>query len=247
MQTTNFWNMQHLPWRQITVFAVVLLLLTNSVHAQWEMNLPQHEEKRYYFGITLSTNFARFQAEHHPKFLQDDSVRYIGVESKPGFGLGLLGTLRLTSHLEARINPHLIFASRSINYSLKYPQTGDSILQQKSIESIYTSFPFQLKFSSDRINNFRVYIIGGGKFEYDLASNSQARKAEDLVKLTKGAFGYEAGLGFHFYFPSFIFSPEIKISNTFGNVHSRDPNLIYSNVIDRMQARMIVISLHLEG
>jgi hypothetical protein len=85
----------------------------------------------------------------------------------------LLGTLRLTPHLEARINPHLIFASRSINYSLKYPQTGDSVLQQKSIESIYTSFPLQLKFSSDRINNFRVYIIGGGKFEYDLASNSQ--------------------------------------------------------------------------
>jgi hypothetical protein len=87
MQTSNFWNKQYLPWRQITVFAVVLLLLTNTVQAQWEMNLPQHEEKRYYFGITLSTNFARFQAEHHPKFLQDDSVRFIGVESKPGFGL----------------------------------------------------------------------------------------------------------------------------------------------------------------
>jgi hypothetical protein len=247
MQTTNVWNMQHLPWRQITVFAVLFLFFTHSLKAQKEINLPQHEEKRYYFGITLSTNFARFQAEHHPKFLQDDSVRYIGVESKPGFGLGLLGTLRLTPHLELRTNPHLIFASRTINYSLKYPQTGDSSFQQKSIESIYTSFPFHLKFSSDRIHNFRVYIFGGGKFEYDLASNSQARKAEDLVKLTKNAFGYEAGLGFHFYFPSFIFSPEIKISNTFGNVHSRDQNLIYSNVIDRMQARMIVISLHLEG
>jgi hypothetical protein len=67
------------------------------------------------------------------------------------------------------------------------------------------------------------------------------------MKINKSAFGYEGGLGFHFYFPSFIFSPEIKISNTFGNVHSRDAGLIYSNVIDRMQARMIVFAIHLEG
>jgi len=99
----------------------------------------------------------------------------------------------------------------------------------------------------DRIGNFRVYILGGGKYDYDLASNSQRRQAEDLVKLVKGSFGYEAGFGFNFYFPSFIFSPEIKISNTFRNVHSRDPYLLYSNVIDRMQARMILFSIHLEG
>ncbi len=247
MQTTYIWNMQHLYGRQISTAVLFIFILIQSTNAQQAINLPQHEEKLYYFGITLSTNFSRFQAEHHPKFLQSDSVTNIEVMNNPGFGLGLLGTLRITPNLEARINPNLIFASRSITYNLKYPQAGDNAVQKKTIESIYTSFPVQLKFNSDRINNFRVYILGGGKFEYDLASNSQARRAEDLVKLSKGAFGYEAGLGFHFYFPSFILSPEIKISNTFGNVHSRDANLIYSNVIDRMQARMIVFSIHLEG
>jgi Outer membrane protein beta-barrel domain len=247
MQTTHIWNMQYLYRRQVIVTVLFLFTLVQTSLAQYEINLPQHEEKRYYFGITLSTNFSRFQAEHHPKFLQSDSITNVEVVSKPGFGLGLLGTLRLSPHLEVRINPHLIFASRSINYQVTYPLTGDATFQQKTIESIYTSFPLQLKFSSDRINNFRVYILGGGKFEYDLASNSRARKAEDLIKLGKNALGYEAGLGFHFYFPSFILSPELKISNTFGNIHSRDPNLIYSNVIDRMQARMIVFSIHLEG
>lgn len=247
MQTAYIWNMQYLYRRQLIVTLLLFVVFVKSSFAQNQINLPQHEEKSYYFGITLSTNFARFQADHHPKFLQSDSVSYVEVVSKPGFGLGLLGTLRLSRHLEVRINPNLIFASRGINYYLLRPFPGDSAWQQKTIESIYTSLPLQLKFSSDRINNFRVYILGGGKFEYDLASNSQARKAEDLIKLSKRAFGYEAGLGFHFYFPSFILSPEIKLSNTFGNVHARDPNLIYSNIIDRMQARMIVISIHLEG
>jgi len=221
--------------------------MVTQIQAQREWNMPDHDLKKYYFGITLSSNVSRFHLNHSEKFLNSDSVAFVSPSSKGGFGLGLLGTFKLFSHLELRSNPHLIFASRAITYNLKYPKLDEEPIQEKLIESIYVSFPFQVKFNSDRISNFRVYVLGGGKYEYDLASNSQKRKAEDLIKLVKGAFGYELGFGFNFYFPSFIFSPEIKISNTIPNVHSRDPNLIYSNVIDRMQARMIVFSIHLEG
>jgi hypothetical protein len=247
MQSINFWHKQYLYGRQVVTVALLFLFISKSSYAQREENLPEHDNKTYYFGITLSGNTSSFHLLHHPAFLATDSVSVVSPVSKGGFGLGLLGSLRLVPHLEARFNPHLIFATRAINYTLKYPRVGEQPQQEKLVESIYMSFPVQLKFSSDRISNFRVYVLGGGKFEYDLASNSQRRRAEDLVKLVKGALGYEAGFGFNFYFPSFIFSPEIKISNTFRNVHSRDANLIYSNVIDRIQARMIVFSIHLEG
>ncbi len=90
-------------------------------------------------------------------------------------------------------------------------------------------------------------MLGGGKLDYDLASNAKARKAEDMVKIEKVDYGIEGGLGFNFYFKSFIFSPEIKISNGLRNIHSRDVNLKYSSVFDRMQSRMVVFSIHLEG
>lgn len=238
--------MQHLLRRQAGLILLTLLLWRLPAAAQ-DLNLPEHDSKRYYFGITLSSNIARFHLNHHPRFLQYDSVRVVEPFNNAGFGLGLMGTLKLVEHLEARINPQLIFTNRELRYNLKYPLPGDEPEQIKRVESIYLSFPLQLKFSSDRINNFRVYMLGGLKYEYDLASNSTARRAEDLIKLNKGAFGFETGIGFHFYFPSFIFSPEIKLSNSFGNIHSRDANLIYSNVVERMQARMIVISINLEG
>lgn len=247
MQTINFWHSKYLYRRQIILLLSFVCVGKFALFAQTDLNLAEHDEKGYYFGITLSGNSASFQLQHHPNFLKTDSVTIVSPVAKGGFGLGLLGSFRINSHLEARFNPHLIFATRSIQYNLKYPRVGEQEKQEKLIESIYTSFPVQLKFSSDRIGNFRVYVLGGGKYDYDLASNSQRRQAEDLVKLVKGSFGYEAGFGFNFYFPSFIFSPEIKISNTFRNVHARDPNLIYSNVIDRMQGRMIVFSIHLEG
>ena len=90
-------------------------------------------------------------------------------------------------------------------------------------------------------------MFGGGKIEYDLASNARAKSAEDLVKLSKFDYGVEAGIGFQFYFPVFILSPEIKISNGLGNTHSRDMNLKFSNTIDRINSRMVVFSLIFEG
>ena len=90
-------------------------------------------------------------------------------------------------------------------------------------------------------------MLGGAFTQLDLAANARSRRAEDLVKLKKSDYGVELGMGFNFYFQSFIFSPEIKLSNGIPNVHSRDENLKYSNVIDRIQSRMIVISIHLEG
>jgi hypothetical protein len=130
---------------------------------------------------------------------------------------------------------------------LKYPDSelGTDII--KKIESVIVSFPLQVKFNSDRIGNFRVYMLGGGKVDFDLASNARARKAEELVKIEKLDYGIEGGVGFNFYFKSFIFSPEIKISNGLKNIHSRDVNLKYSSVLDRIQSRMIVFSIHLEG
>jgi hypothetical protein len=90
-------------------------------------------------------------------------------------------------------------------------------------------------------------MLGGAFTQIDLAANARARRAEDLVKLEKSDYGIEIGMGFNFYFPSFILSPEVKVSNGLRNIHSRDENLKYSNVIDRIQSRMIVFSIHLEG
>ncbi len=90
-------------------------------------------------------------------------------------------------------------------------------------------------------------MMGGFKYETDLASKARAKNADDIIKLKSGDFGVEAGIGFNFYMRYFILSPEIKISNGINNVHSRDPNLKFSSVIDKIQSRQIIFSLIFEG
>lgn len=232
----------------IKAFSIFLfLLLSLTAEAQREIYLEDHDNKPYYFGITLATNMARFHTELHGEFLNQDSIMVAEPLNAGGFALGLLATTRLTSRFELRFNPQLSFTERSIGYTLRYPNHDEGTNVSKTVESVIVTFPLQVKFRSDRIGNFRVYMLGGGKLDYDLASNAQARKAEDMIKIGKMDYGVEGGMGFNFYFKSFIFSPEIKISNGLRNMHARDVNLKYSNVIDRIQSRMVVFSIHLEG
>jgi hypothetical protein len=232
--------------KQITHLVIILVLFSYNSNAQ-ELNLEDHDNKPYYFGITLGVNLARFQTELHPRFLQYDTVLVAEPGNAGGFAMGLSATVRLSNRFEARFNPQLIFTERHLTYKLKYPDPALGTNITKNIESTIISFPVQLKFNSDRIGNFRVYMLGGIKGDIDLASNARARKAEELVKINKYDYGFEAGLGFNFYFPSFIFSPEIKISNGLSNLHSRDESLKYSSALDRILSRMIIFSIHLEG
>jgi hypothetical protein len=228
---------------------IIFLLSSFSFNASAQKVLYQeeHDNKPYYFGITLATNLARFQTHLHSDFLTQDTVLVAEPANAGGFALGLSATFRLTNRFEARFNPQLAFMDRNISYTLRYPDSELGTDITKKIESVIVSFPLQVKFNSDRIGNFRVYMLGGGKVDFDLASNARARKAEELVKIEKLDYGIEGGVGFNFYFKSFIFSPEIKISNGLKNIHSRDVNLKYSSVLDRIQSRMIVFSIHLEG
>ena len=110
------------------------------------------------------------------------------------------------------IFPQLLFSYKNLTYHLKYPDPAkeEQAVMSKKLESILVGLPVHIKFRSDRIDNFRVYMFAGGKVEYDLASNARAKRAEALVKLKKHDYGVEAGIGFNFYFPVFILSPEIK-------------------------------------
>lgn len=226
-------------------------MISGSLKAQVvDLNLPDHDAKSYYLGIGLIYNNSRFLLSHDASFLGNDSILSINPLNSGGFGLAGIHTYRLSKRFEVRaIFPQLLFSYKNLNYHLSKPNLAweeDTLMTQR-VESILLGLPVHIKYRSDRIDNFRVYMFAGGKMEFDLASNSRSRKAENLVKLKPIDFGVEAGIGFNFYFPVFILSPEIKISNGITNSHSRDPNFKFSSTIDQLKSRMILFTLIFEG
>jgi Outer membrane protein beta-barrel domain len=226
------------------------LLVSSIAHAQLRdgLNLESTDEKNYHIGIVIMSTQNRFQISQHPRFLQDDSVLVTNPLNNMGFGIGGMHTFRISNRFEARVVfPQLLFVNKSILYHLKYPNSDETTEMTKNVESILFGIPVQIKLKSDRIHNFRVYMMAGGKWEHDLSSKAAAKNAGDLVKLKSSDLGIEAGIGFNFYMRYFILSPEIKISNGISNVHSRDPDLKFSSTIDKIQSRQIIFSLIFEG
>jgi len=206
--------------------------------------MAEHDDKPYYFGITFGTNFSVYQINYTQSFSNTDTFKRIQPHWQPGFNLGLIGNLKLSRFIDLRFVPELAFTEKRIDYEYGYP---DDSLVSKSIESIYMHLPVQLKFKSDRIKNFRFYGLAGGKFDYNLSANANSRRTDEYLKVSPTDYGYEIGVGFEFFNPNFIFSPEIKLSQGLSNQLYKDPHLPLSNAIQTLYTRMIVISIHLEG
>ncbi len=166
-----------------------------------------------------------------------------------GINLGWLVNLNLSNHFDFRTYPlNLTFSEKAFEYALTYPDVpgGENKLTIKKVQSITLSLPLQVKFSSDRIDNLKVYTIAGIKFDYDMASNAGKKNAENLIKLKPLDYSIEGGIGFHLYFPYFVLTPELKVNWGLSNLHSRNQELKFSSNIDKIYSRMISFSLTVE-
>ena len=227
------------------LFVFLFLIPALSVNAQRPLiNLSEHDNKPYYFGITFGMNFSVYQIQYTSSFANTDTFKQIQPHWQPGFNLGLLGNLKLSNFIDLRFVPSLAFAEKRLIFQYGIPK--DSI-SDRTIEAIYMHLPLQLKFKSERINNFRFYALLGGKFDYDMAANARSHRPDEFLKVSPVDFGVELGVGFEFYNPNFIFSPEIKISQGLTNQLFLDHGLPLTNAISSLLTRMIVISIHLEG
>ena len=232
-----------------TFVGIFCCALLSNAQLRNELNLPDHDDKPFHFGINLGMNRSHFSFSHHPIFMQRDSVMVVESINSTGLNLAWLVDKRLSNHFNLRTYPlNLTFTEKAFEYNLKYPDKpgGEDSITIKKVQSISLAVPIQIKFSSDRIGNFKVYMLGGLKAEYDMAANAGAKKAENLIKLNRLDYGIEAGLGFHFYYPYFVLTTELKTGWGLGNLHSRDKDLKFSNVIDKINSRTITFSLTVE-
>lgn len=220
----------------------VLLLSFLLFTARAQFNVHELGRKAIYFGIAMGVNVGDFKVIHSPINPINDSIRYFRPKFGPGFNLGIIANYQFHKYFDLRFIPTLSFSDKG----LEYEDLNHNIVK-KNISSIYLDFPLQVRFKSEPIKDFRVYVIAGLRYDFDLASNVKARKADDIIKLNKHDAAAEYGLGFMIYFPYFILSPEIKVSHGFINVHSATPELIYSRTIERMYSRTFTLTLNLEG
>ncbi len=207
-------------------------------------NFLDFQQKPYYFGITLGINTSRYKPYRSSEFLQNDSIRIIESVTGPGFNLGIVTNLKIGDYFDFRFLPTLSFAERNLNYRRDSPVDP---LNVRKVESVFVEMPFHMRYKSAPFRDMRLFVIAGVKYSFDVASDSRSRQAEELVKISPSDFSVEYGAGVQFFFPFFIFSPELKISHGLGNTLIYNNKLEEATVLDKLLSRTFTISLHFEG
>lgn len=233
--------------KSVSLLCLLFCCITNFANAQREIYRPDHDDKPYYFGATLGYANSFLNVNKTKKFITDDSVLVAESGSSGGIFLGLSATGRLSDRFQIRVAPTFIIGqSLYFNYVLNNPLPGEPVYQKRTLPANIVSFPIHLKFNSDRIDNFRVYMLGGIRYNLYLTSNANSTNTTGDIKFKGSDFGIEGGIGFNIFLPYFTLSPEIKFSNGLNNIHLRDPSLKYSSVLGDITSRMILFTLHFE-
>jgi hypothetical protein len=133
--------------------------------------------------------------------------------------------------------------------TLVYKYINSDVPVNKQVSASLIELPLSLKIKSDRIVDFRAYLLGGVKYSYGIskapAQDPNLSPLDKLVVTQRGYASYEVGIGMDIYFEYFKFSPEFKISNTIGNVlmPNNDP---YSKPLEKLMLHSLVFTIYFE-
>ena len=126
---------------------------------------------------------------------------------------------------------------------------GKPKTETQDMKNTYLAIPVDLKFSAQRWNNVRPYMMAGVSPMVNLTSKSQ-----EIIQLKRTDLMLEVGLGCDLYLPFFKLIPELKfcygLSDRIDKSHiadlKDDNKKMYANSIKSGHTKMIVLTLYFE-
>lgn len=215
----------------LVIFSVFILIGGSNAQG----NLPYVDDKPLHFGYALGLNFMDF-AVVPADINKDVSVTAVA----PGFSVGAISDLRLNRYFNLRFTPTLMLSQRTLNYKNYDPA---------QILSVPLYLPLYIKYSSERKDNYRPYVLAGGGLWMDWGRNK-----ERAVLLNPFDALVEAGVGCDLYFPFFKLSPVLKfavgVSNVITPTAMRDTAPASgpgpTDAISKLTTRMITLAFNIE-
>ena len=168
-----------------------------------------------------------------------------------GFSVGVLADLRLSKHFNLRFTPTMHFGAKHLTFHnlTDMDEYGRPTEVTQDMKNTYLSLPVDLKFSAERWNNYRPYLMAGINPMLNLTSKNQ-----DYLQLKRTDLMLEVGLGCDFYLPFFKLIPELKfcysLRDAIDHHHAAeltDENMRpYTNAVASGHSKMIVLTFYFE-
>ena len=206
---------------------------------------PYIDLRPMHFGIAVGMNMQDIEFETEAPIVSD-ADRW-----NTGFSVGVLADMRLSNNLNLRIVPTMHFGAKHLTlHELDETDTyGNPRTETQDLKNTYLSVPVDLKFSAQRWNNIRPYMLAGVNGMVNLTNKSQ-----EIVQLQRTDLMLEVGLGCDLYLPFFKLAPELKFCYGLGNRIDKshvadikdDYKKTYANSIKSGHTKMIVLTFYFE-
>ncbi len=234
------------------MFFAVFFTTASSTYAQFplkfkekkQVNLSKYDRRMFHFGFSLGMNYSDIAVKNIENLQGLDSVYVVEPKGAVGFNLGIVSDMRLGEHFNLRFIPGISFVGRSMEYTL-YERDTVPVLYEKVVNSVYLEVPLYFKFRSRRINNWRVYIIGGGKFLYDMATKEEVESDEVILKMKREDYTWDLGVGTDFYLEYFKLSVEVKMAFGLNNLLVEDQT-VFTSSIQSLKSKTFLFSIYFE-
>lgn len=222
-------------------------------------NKPYIDLRQLHFGILVGMHLQDIEFENvGPQMVaaadgtqQEQLILCDADRWNPGFSVGVLADLRLSSHLSLRFTPTMHFGAKHLRF-VNLSQTDENGARHRETQDLkntYISLPFDLKFSAQRFNNYRPYIMAGINPMINLTGEDQ-----DYVRLKRYDTFVEVGIGCDLYLRFFKLIPELKFCYSLTDALDKDhvnrlqdANMkAYANSVRSGHSKMFVLTFYFE-
>ena len=238
-------------WMMGLMLVMLMIAFPQQFFAQERkvQNRPYIDMRRWHYGFLFGLHMQDLEfvnnGYQHMLEAGDNESWFADVPAySPGFSVGVLGELYLTQYLSLRVIPTMHFGDKRVVFCEQY--SGE--VEEQTIKSTYVSVPINVKYSAQRFNNYRPYVVAGLAPMVDLTV-----KKQKALLTNRFDAALEVGMGCDFYLPFFKLIPELKFS--FGLmdllVKNRsdliDKNLLkFTQSLDGVSSRMMVLTFYFE-
>lgn len=232
------------------IFSIILLILLvapmgATAQERKVQNRPYIDFRRLHYGFFFGLHSQDMELANNGFITDNGEQWYADVAAyNPGFSVGVLADLRISTYLALRLLPTLHFGEKQVVFR----ELNSGNRERQQIKSTYISLPLDIKFSAQRFNNYRPYIIAGASPMLDLTVKKQRQ-----LLLKKFDFMLEFGVGCDFYLPFFKFNPELKFCFSLLDVLEKDRSDLldenykkFTDSVDKAVSKMIVLSFYFE-
>ena len=233
--------------RLCVVAALLLCSAAGAILAQSRkvQNLPYADFKLLHLGFSIGTHVQDMTFVHSGFVTENGESWFVDIpDFSPGFNVNLMADLYLCQYLNLRVSPGIFFGNKVV----KFRESTTQETRTQDLKSNYIVLPVELKFSAQRCNNFRPYLIGGIMGAADVS-----KKRNDLLKLNTFDGYLTIGIGCDFYLPYFKLIPELKFCFGFTDVINRNRNdlrdpadIRFTQSLTKATSNMVVLSFYFE-